>query len=71
MRTIACEGYCSFLLLYFSCFCRQQNVYLQKKCDKKSYGILEDTERLIRNNLSMNELANFTIFTEYPCYIYT
>ena len=54
MRTIACESNCSFLLLYFSCFCRQQNVYLQKKCDKKSYGILEDTERLIRNNLSMN-----------------
>lgn len=28
MRTIACEGYCPFLLLAFSCFCRQQNVYL-------------------------------------------
>ena len=28
MRTIACEGYCPFLIIVFSCFCRQQNVYL-------------------------------------------
>ena len=28
MRTIACEGYCPFLLLYFLVFVDNKNVYL-------------------------------------------